>query len=289
MLPRAGTLQVVHAVAGSSAGSSRGAPPRMMAGKLLRVSHSITDAPSIESFYVSGLGLSSVSSDGSRCVAGKSGLVLELNEVADGGYKPDGGYRGLNLAVPDVAAAVAAAVAAGGTVLRETATVEHGPGPEEPDETENKVVEALVSDPAGYPILIHAAADVSDGDSESESDSEGDAGDLAGPMISGVRCETHDWKASQEWYEENLSWTTLRWQSNVNREASLTVTLGPRGAATPVGPRGAVSETVIQMTYVYGSEPVKAISGSLGAVVLAAGDQDASVWTDPDGYALRLE
>ena len=106
VLPRAGTLQVVHAVAGSSAGSSRGAPPRMMAGKLLRVSHSITDAQA-SSFYVSGLASRRCLRMDQDAWLAKAVSCSSLMRSQMAATSPMAA-RGLNLAV---LAAVAAAVA----------------------------------------------------------------------------------------------------------------------------------------------------------------------------------
>ena len=82
-----------------------------------------------------------------------------------------------------VASAVESAKASGGTVLSEPASVEHGPSykpEEEPDDQRNEILEAIVADPSGYPLLLHEA--------------EG-----AAVAFSGARCECHAWKASQEW------------------------------------------------------------------------------------------
>ena len=46
-------------------------------------------------------------------------------------------------------------------------------------------------------------------------------------VLTGARLNVYEWEKSQKWWESELGWTTLRWNSNVHREASLTVTLGP--------------------------------------------------------------
>ena len=85
--------------------------------------------------------------------------------------------------VPSVASALAAATANGGSVLSEAVEVEHGPSwvPEEPDEMENMVLEAVVADPSGFPLLLHECADA----------------DAA--CLSGARMDVYEWKRSQEW------------------------------------------------------------------------------------------
>ena len=78
-------------------------------------------------------------------------------------------------------------------------------------------------------------------------------------MLSGARMDVHTWKASQDWYE-GLGWSLLRWNSNVHREASLTVTLGPKPADPPASPRGYLPEqcshAVVQLMYIYGGPTV---------------------------------
>ena len=278
-----------------------GAHARMAAagGRMLRVCHRVEDVASVQDFYMKGLGMSSATwlPDGRVQLGGGAGLHLELQEVEGGGYEPKGGYLGLSVAVPDVQAAVDAATAAGGSVLRAVETVEHGPTREEEDEVLNELVEAVVADPAGYPILLHEAPSTSaEGAATGEEAGAGadadEADEAAGPVISGVRASCHEWLQSQEWYEATLGWSLLRWNSNVHREASLTLTLGPAGAAVgaPVGPRGgAPTDGVIQLTYHYGCNPI-ASSGGLEAIVLAAaGGGGAAEMVDPDGYVLKLE
>ena len=64
--------------------------------------------------------------DGTQLLAGSEGLGLELVHSADGvGYEP-GAYGGLSVRVPDVGAAVEAAVAAGGSVVAPVAEVPYG-------------------------------------------------------------------------------------------------------------------------------------------------------------------
>ena len=87
---------------------------------------------------------------------------------------------------------------------------------------------------------------------------------------------------------EGLGWRTLRWQSNVVREASLTVTMGAADSPTPVGPRGG-DEAVVQLTYNYGSAPiVHQESGGFEGLVVGAGDEDAREMRDPDEYTVTL-
>jgi len=251
------------------------APPCMSAvGQLLRLTVGVKDSASCVQFY-EGLGLSSsTSSTGTVLVGGDAGAQLELREAAAAAHQPDGGFQGISVRVPSVPSAVEAAMACGGTVLSAVETIEHGPSwkpIEEPDEEANEIVEAVVADPSGYPVLLH----------ESQ-------GSVA---ISAVRCECHTWKSSQDWYEA-LGWTMRRYNSNVHREASLTLSLG--ADAQPCGPRGDESGAVLQLMYRYGRGPVTS-AGGLEAIVIDAGtrmlvgDAQSEELSDPDGYAIRLE
>ena len=89
---------------------------------------------------------------------------------------------------------------------------------------------------------------------------------------------------------ESLGWKLLRYNSNVHREASLTITVGPE-RESPVGPRGDAHGAVVQLTYVYGSKKVSS-AGGLDSIVLAAGTRplvsDVEALTDPDGYAVQI-
>jgi predicted enzyme related to lactoylglutathione lyase len=157
----------------------------MAAGQVRRAIHGVSDLDSTVKFYTTGLGLPS-GKQGDDCVvvgSESSGMALELRKKSDGAYHPEGGYRGLNLRVADVAATLEAVSSCGGSVLETARTVEHGPSwePEEPDEKENPVLEALVADPCGYPVLL-----IQD-DMCKE------------PQLCGVRCDVHTWKDSQEW------------------------------------------------------------------------------------------
>jgi len=266
LLPSAGSLMMA---ARPTTARNRHAPARM--DGMLKIVHGVADTASVANFYTAGLGLSSETlDDGQVSVGGDGGVRLVLREATDGAYQPEGGYRGLSLRVPSVAAAFEAASACGGNVLSEPAIVVHGAGliPEEPEDMDNEILEAVIADPAGYPILLH------------------EAGDAQAASLSGVRCECHEWKTSQEWWEA-LGWKTVRWQSNVHREASLTVTLAPKAETT--GPRGA-ADPVLQLTYQYGCNPITPqAAGGLEAFVLARADDSASELSDPDGYAVRFE
>ena len=86
-----------------------------------------------------------------------------------------------------------------------------------------------------------------------------------------------------------MGWSTVRWQSNVHREASLTVTLAAAAPTEPVGPRGA-TEPVLQLTYQYGCSPiVPQLSGGLKALVLDGAGKAADATADPDGYIVQFE
>lgn len=88
-----------------------------------------------------------------------------------------------------------------------------------------------------------------------------------------------------------MGWHTLRWNSNVHREASLTITVGAP-AEEAVGPRGAQSPhsaPVVQLEYAYGTKPIKqAASGGLESLVIAAADGEQAELTDPDEYKVLL-
>ena len=87
---------------------------------------------------------------------------------------------------------------------------------------------------------------------------------------------------------ESVGWTTLRWNSNVHREASLTVTVGAKAEAA-VGPRGHVaplSAPVLQLEYAYGCKPIK--QKPLATLVIAAADGEHAELTDPDDYSVRF-
>lgn len=271
----------------------RATEPQCKAAELLRVAHSVGDIDATAAFYKACLGLEvceEMAGDAGVVLANPSAgadeLRLELRKV-DGakfveaaGYQHREGaaYQGLMARVPSVAEAVAAATASGGSVLREVQTINHGPAlapVEEADEVENPVVEALVADPSGYPLLLHECE-----------------GAPAG--LNGCRMAVHEWKASQEWYEQTLGWQTVRWNSNVHREASLTVTLGPKPADPPASPRGYLPEqcshAVVQLMYIYGGPTVKhPEAGGLDELVLAKADgADAETLSDPDAYKLTI-
>ena len=89
----------------------------------------------------------------------------------------------------------------------------------------------------------------------------------------------------------------LRWNSNVHRESSLTISVGApaaaaAAAATPIGPRGpmppAACHPVIQLTYDYGCKPIKQAEGGMASFVLAAADGAAEELKDPDAYPVLL-
>jgi len=246
-------------------------------GQVRRLTVGVEDAASCSKFYTAGLGLKTLSTSptGSVIVGGASGPQLELRQASGCAFKPDGGFQGLSLLVPSVASALETAKACGGTVVSMPETIEHGPSwkpVEERDDERNERLEAIVADPSGYPVLLHEAEGVT------------------AATISGARFECHAWKASQDWYEA-LGWTMRRYNSNVHREASLTLTVGAN--AEPCGPRGSTSGAVLQFMYRYGSSPVKH-AGGLEAIVLDAGtrvlvgDRPTEL-TDPDGYVIRLE
>ena len=162
------------------------------AGDLMRVTHRVNDVAATAAFYKAALGLEEVDvgSDGTvLCAAGGNGLGLELVCAEDAAFRPElgslirAGYLGLSARVPSVADAVAAATAAGGSVLQAAGPLEHGPSyvPLEEDEESNFLVEATVADPSGYALVLH----------------ECEAAPAA--CLSGARMGVYEWKRSQEW------------------------------------------------------------------------------------------
>lgn len=252
-------------------------PARMAvgAGELLRITHRVADVAATAKFYSEVLGMEQEATDSGVLLHAADGAGLRLELLEGGAFQAEAGYQGLSARVPSVASAVEAITASGGSVLHEPAMVEHGPSlvPDEAEENRNEVLEAVVADPSGYPLLLHECADA----------------DAA--CLTGARLDVHEWKTSQEWWE-SLGWTTLRWNSNVHREASLTITVGANAvpADEPVGPRGSASAPVLQLTYAYGCRPIaQPADGALASLVLAAADGTASELADPDGYKVLLE
>ena len=103
-------------------------------------------------------------------------------------------------------------------------------------------------------------------------------------MLTGVRLDVYEWKSSQTWYEETLGWKTLRWQSNVPSDASVTVTLGAErdAAVGPCGPVAAGEPPVVHARYRYGCKPTK-LAGVKAMVLGGEGGELA----DPDGVPIR--
>ena len=247
------------------------------AGPLLRVTHVVDAAAPVAAFYEGCLGLSATQNTGGSTLVGASrdgDLGLELVTQPGGKFTAGRGYSGLMARVPSVAAAAAAAAEYGGQVLIEPTTVTHGPSrvPEEDDELDHDIVEAVVSDPCGYPLLLY----------------EVDGADAA---LCGARLDAYEWKRAEEWWN-GIGWKTLRWQSNVPNEASITLTLsnapgdaGPRGPPPPAG-------GVVQVTYQYAAAPIDVGDGSgLHALVLAAAnvDEAGAKLKDADGNPVALE
>lgn len=257
----------------------RATPPRLAA--LERVAVSVGDAASAAAFYEATLGLvatADATTDDGRprhLLGGGGSLQLELREGgADGaaaGYSAEGGYRGLVARVGNVAAAVAAARENGGTVLSESATVEHGPSskPEEGVDVVTAVTQATVADPAGYPLLLF------------------EAGEGEGGVLCAARCDVTAWKASEDWWQRR-GLETLRWQANLPNEASISVHLGDAAALPSTGPCGpaAGDEAVLQLRYVYSAADVQQ-AGGLEALVVSSpgcGEEGVEEGKEPDGY-----
>ena len=162
-------------------------PPRMMAaaGDFLRIAHRVDDVDATAAFYTKALGLEQTTSGDHVTLqaAGGAGLSLELVSAPGVAFKAGAGYQGLSARVPSVADAVAAVVASGGSVLSEVTEVEHGASqvPDENEELTNPVMEAVVADPSGYPLLLHECTDAT------------------AACLSGARLSVYEWKRSQEW------------------------------------------------------------------------------------------
>ena len=187
-------------------------------GALLRVVHQVSDPAAVATFYQGSFGFEPVHAEdvpGTTRLVSSSGALpqLELVRTEGGSFSEGAGYLGLSVRVADVAAAVAAAVTNGGSVLQEPRVVPHGPSlePLEDDEVITPVEEATVADPCGFPVNLYN--DTS----------------CMGSVLCGVRLATDDWKKTQEWWQSELGWKTLRWQSDVPRLASLNVLLGGPG------------------------------------------------------------
>jgi len=158
----------------------------------------------------------------------------------------------------------------------EPRVIDHGPSniPPEDDEVLTPLLEATIADPSGFPVHLYNA-----------SDAEQPQG-----VLCGVRLATDNWKKSQEWWESELGWKTLRWQSNVPREASLAVLLGgpeAEGVVGPVGPASAEQPATVSIQYDYGCRPYEGESG-LEAIVLSAGDGAEEKLCDPNDFPIVL-
>ena len=274
-------------------------------GALLRAVQRVVDPESAARFYEQALGLSVLESgagtDGrARTLigtgAGPTACCIELVAAAEGGlgYEPGGGYGGVSLRVASLDETIAAVEAAGGRVVQPPADAEYGAArvPDEDAETTTTVVnEAAIEDPSGYPLRLF----------------EGE-----GPTaITAVRVSVHWWKRAEEWcvpprpaalcaapagrwrpprrYASELGWKTLRWQSNLPRDASIVVSVGPADVADgSVGPCGTTAadepRAALQLQYKYASRAVKH-PGGLEALVVAGGGEPMR---DADEYALEF-
>jgi hypothetical protein len=95
-------------------------------------------------------------------------------------------------------------------------------------------------------------------------------------------------KASQDWYTSNFGWSTLRWQSNVPLDPSITVTVGPKDLLAHVGPCGPTNDesaAVLQLQYEYGCDKT-VHKGGLQEIALSYEGASDNVREDPDGYRL---
>ena len=249
-------------------------------GSLLKVVHQVSDLEAVASFYTGAFGLKVLpteSADGrarNLLASGGASPQVELVHTEGGAFADGAGYRGISMRVPNVTDAVAAAMTHGGSVLEDTENVKHGPSnvPEEDDEVITPVVEAVVADPSGFPVHLYEA-------------------ECAEGVICGVRFDVYEWKKSSEWYESELGWKTLRFQSDVPRKARLALLMGEPGAEGVVGPVGAASDEqpspLLTLRYVYGCAEREGKSG-LEALVLAGGDGGAAELHDPDANPIVL-
>jgi catechol 2,3-dioxygenase-like lactoylglutathione lyase family enzyme len=251
--------------------------PVASAVSLLRVAHRVSDLAAVSAFYSETLGLATLEegscADGrARRLLGSTAAALQLElRQSDGpaGFSQDGAYRGLSARVPDVAAAADAAASFGGSVLVAPSLVLYGPSlvPEEEDQVLTNVTQALVADPAGFPLLLF------------QDEACAGKGELCA-----ARLDVTAWKPSQDWWA-GRGLATLRWQSNLPREASIVVTVGPPGKEA--GPCGVIGEgcAVLQLRYVF-SAPDVVQAGGLEAIVLSGG---ADIEGEPNGYPLVVE
>jgi len=248
----------------------------------LSVVHKVPSLSSAVQFYQSSFGLdvsASGTADGGRpysllCHPGVEGsLCLKLVEMPGAGYDAASGYGGLSVRVTDLEAVAATVAANGGRIVKEPSSVDYGASlfPDEDEETVTSVQQALVTDPDGYPVLLY----------------QGSGEDPA--LLCAVRLNVHEWKRSEEWYQQVLGWSKLRWQAALPREASITVTVGPEGL--PVGPCGPIdgaARPAVLLRYAYGSAPIQG-ADALEALVVRAASAETDRVQDPDGYQIVFE
>ena len=260
------------------------------AAPLQRVVHRASDPAKVAQFYESCIGLQQLAADGATLLGrSEAGLCLE---VVPG--DASGGYATLSARVPDVDEAVRKVrdwYGEDATAVVEAETVEHGASliPDQPDDTVTPIKQATVQDPSGATLVLWEGG--------------------SAPTLSAALLPVYEWKTSQSWcalpcllervssleltspfptrrYEETLGWSTLRQQSNVPLEASMTFTLGVPAdeAPGPCGPMGDEPAGVLQIRYDYGSKKPKVEDG-LVALVVGSGTADAL--SDPDGYPVK--
>ena len=247
--------------------------------KLARVVHRVSDPHVCAAFYSKTLGLATVEEKPRVVLAAEadSALRLELVQHDDAGFSPHGGYLGLTARVPDLKAAIATAKAAGGTLLEEASIVEHPPAliPDEDDESKTPIFQAKIADPCGYPVLLYEA---------------GLEANPNPPALCAVRLSVHAWKFSQEYFERACGWSTLRWQSNLPLDASITVTMGDASLAGAIGPCGPVASdsdtSVLQLYYAYDSDVIGHDDG-LQSLVIKGGNKACGA--DPDSYPITFD
>ena len=159
--------------------------PGTSAGELLKVSHPIDDVSATAAFYQGLLGLEKTETDCGVLLsaAGGAGLAVELRTLTGAAFEPNSELLGAHSACTECGGSAIGGHSEWRTVLSEPMAIEHGPSlvPDEPEDNSNELLEAIVADPSGYPLLLHECADAGE------------------PCLSGARFECRDWKKTQEW------------------------------------------------------------------------------------------
>lgn len=265
--------------------------PTVRAGSLLRIEHQVglEDTEACEKFYAS-LGIKAA--DGMVGEA-DAGLRVKFVPIEGGGHQnakdladrlPDArrhehGYDGLVVRVPSVADALAAGEKNGGIVVRGADKMMYIGAliPEQRGEVQTNITEAMISDPAGYPVHLYEVAEQT-------------------PLLAGAQLLVVNWPGHKKFWEA-LGWTTVRDQSLVPFVAARTWNMAAQpGAPDPkdMGPRGAwkgPTEPVVQLRYDFGCTRLKMNPKGLAAIVLKAADgvSPQKIDNPPEGFPIVLE